>query len=266
VSIVPRRVAHNNDVVDRLEKNRIDTRRIKEKDSNDLKVVESVFDKATVLTIDKLIRKGVIKKLVGIVSTGKEANVYYAKDSEDTDLAVKIFRTHSEFRKYALPYIEGDHRFKLKRKDSRSITYIWTLKEFKNLKLAEACGVRVPSPVAVRNNVLVMEFIGIDGIPAPRMKDIPPENPEKIFHLIIEYISRLYHQAKLVHADLSEYNVLIHNDVPVLIDISQGVLLQHPLSKKFLLRDINTIITFFNKLGVITPLTKEIFDDMIKKA
>jgi RIO kinase 1 len=266
VSPVPKRIAHDEAAVDRLEKNRIDTRRIKEKDSNDLKVVESVFDKATVLTIDKLIRKGVIKKLVGIVSTGKEANVYYAKDPEDMGLAVKIFRTHSAFRKYALPYIEGDYRFKVKRKDARSITYIWTLKEFKNLKLAEACDVRVPAPIAVRNNVLVMEFIGIDGIPAPRMKDIPPENPEKIFRQIIEYISQLYHQAKLVHADLSEYNVLIHNDAPVLIDISQGVLLQHPLSKKFLLRDINTIRTFFNKLGVITPSTKELFDDIIKKA
>ncbi|MFX1521327.1 MAG: serine protein kinase RIO [Promethearchaeota archaeon] len=261
---MPKRFAHDDDV-DRLEKNRIDTRRIKEKDSNDLKVVESVFDKATVLTIDKLIRKGILKKLVGIVSTGKEANVYLAKNPEDVDLAVKIFRTHSEFRKYALPYIEGDYRFKLKRKDSRSVTYVWTLKEFKNLKLAEACGVRVPSPIAVRNNVLVMEFIGTDGIPAPRMKDIPPENPEKIFPLIIECISRLYHQAKLVHADLSEYNVLIHNDAPVLIDISQGVLLHHPHSKKFLLRDVNTIVTFFNKLGVITPHSKEIFNKIIKE-
>ena len=98
------------------------------------------------------------------------------------------------------------------------------------------------------------------------MKDIPPENPEKIFPLIIEYISRLYHQAKLVHADLSEYNVLMHNDAPVLIDISQGVLLHHPHSKKFLLRDLHTIITFFNKLGAITPPAKELFDSIIKGA
>lgn len=259
---MPKRVAH--DDVDRLEQNKIDKRRIKEKDSNDLKVIESVFDKATVLTIDKLIRKGVLKNIVGIVSTGKEANVYYAKDLENVDLAVKIFRTHSEFRKYALPYIEGDHRFKLKRKDSRSITYIWALKEFKNLKLAVACGVRVPFPIEVRNNVLVMEFIGVDGIPAPRMKDMPPENPETVFNIVIDYLSRLYHQAKLIHGDLSEYNVLIYNDEPVLIDISQGVLLHHPHSKKFLFRDISTIVTFFNKLGVITPPPKEIFGDLIK--
>jgi RIO kinase 1 len=261
--IVPERVAH--DEVDRLEKDKIDKRRIKEKDSDDLKVVESVFDKATVLTLDKLIRKGVIKKFVGIVSTGKEANVYYVKGPEDSDLAVKIFRTHSEFRKYALPYIVGDHRFKLKRKDARSITFLWTLKEFKNLQLAKACGVRVPSPIEVRNNVLVMEFIGIDGIPAPRMKDIPPENPEKIFHLILEYISLLFHKAKLVHADLSEYNILMHQNEPVLIDISQGVLIHHPHAKDFLYRDIKTIVTFFNKLDVSTPLPKEIFDEIIKE-
>jgi len=261
--IVPKRITH--DDVDRLEKNKIDKRRIKEKDSDDRKVAESVLDKATVLIIDKMIRKGVIKQFIGIVSTGKEANVYYAKGPEDVELAVKIFRTHSEFRKYALPYIAGDHRFKLRRKDSRSITNIWTLKEFKNLKLAEACGVRVPSPIEVRNNVLVMEFIGVDGLPAPRMKDIPPENPEKILDTLIDYISRLYHQAKLVHGDLSEYNVLMHNDEPVLIDISQGVLLHHPYSKKYLLRDISTIVTFFNKLGVITPPPKEILDEIIKE-
>ena len=260
---VPERVAH--DEVDRLEKDKIDKRRIKDKDSDDLKVVESVFDKATVLTLDKLIRKGVIKRFVGIVSTGKEANVYYVKGPEDSDLAVKIFRTHSEFRKYAMPYIVGDHRFKLKRKDARSITFVWTLKEFKNLKLAESCGVRVPSPIEVRNNVLVMEFIGIDGIPAPRMKDIPPENPEEIFYLILEDISRLYHKAKLVHADLSEYNILMHHNEPVLIDISQGVVLHHPHAKDFLYRDINTIVTFFNKLDVSTPLPKEIFDEIIKE-
>lgn len=261
--IVPERVAH--DEVDRLEKDKIDKRRIKDKDSDDLKVVESVFDKATVLTLDKLIRKGVIKEFVGIVSTGKEANVYYVKGPEDSDLAVKIFRTHSEFRKYALPYLVGDHRFKLRRKDARSITYLWTLKEFKNLKLAEANNVRVPSPIEVRNNVLVMEFIGIDGLPAPRMKDIPPEHPEKVFKQIIEYISRLYHKAKLVHADLSEYNILMLQNEPVLIDISQGVLLHHPHAKDFLYRDIKTIVTYFNKLDVSTPLPKEIFDDIIKE-
>ncbi len=260
---MPERVAH--DEVDRLEKDKIDKRRIRDKDSDDLKVVESVFDKATVLTLDKLIRKGVLKRFVGIVSTGKEANVYYAKDSNDVDLAVKIFRTQSEFRKYALPYIEGDQRFKLRRKDARSITFLWTLKEFKNLKLAESCEVRVPSPIEVRNNVLVMEFIGIDGMPAPRMKDIPPENPEKVFHQILESIYRLYHQAKLVHADLSEYNILLHQNEPVLIDISQGVLLHHPHAKNFLLRDIRTIVTFFDKLGISTPLPKEIFDEIIKE-
>lgn len=261
--IVSERVAH--DEIDRLEKDKIDKRRIRDKDSDDLKVVESVFDKATVLTLDKLIRKGVIKRFVGIISTGKEANVYYVKGPEDSDLAVKIFRTHSEFRKYALPYIVGDQRFKVRRKDARSITFLWTLKEFKNLKLAESCEVRVPSPIEVRNNVLVMEFIGIDGLPAPRMKDISPENPEKVFYQILEYIYRLYHQAKLVHADLSEYNILMHQNEPVLIDISQGVLLHHPHAKNFLLRDIRTIVTFFDKLGISTPLPKEIFDEIIKE-
>jgi RIO kinase 1 len=261
--VVPERVAH--DEVDRLEKDKIDKRRIKEKDSDDLKVIESVFDKSTILTLDKLIRKGVIKRFVGIVSTGKEANVYLAKDSNDVNLAIKIFRTQTEFRKYALPYIEGDYRFRIRRKDARSITFLWTLKEFKNLKLAEKSDVRVPSPIDVRNNVLVMEFIGdIDGLPAPRMKDIPPENPEKTFKQIIEYVSRLYHKAKLVHADLSEYNVLMQKKMPIFIDFAQGVLVDHPHANKFLFRDIRTIVTFFNKLGISTPLPKEIYEEITK--
>jgi RIO kinase 1 len=96
------------------------------------------------------------------------------------------------------------------------------------------------------------------------MKDIPPENPEKIFTQIIEYISRLYHQAKLVHADLSEYNVLLHHNEPVLIDISQGVLLHHPHAENYLFRDIRTIVTFFNKQGISTPLPKEIYEKITK--
>ena len=135
---MPKRVAHD-DAVDRLEKNRIDTRRIKEKDSNDLKVVESVFNKATVLTIDKLIRKGVLKKLVGIVSTGKEANVYRGEAGDGTPLAVKIYRMSTAETDFMLEYIIGDPRFKRVKRRSRVLIPQSAMKEYKNLQQVERC-------------------------------------------------------------------------------------------------------------------------------
>ncbi|MEM1564323.1 MAG: RIO1 family regulatory kinase/ATPase, partial [Candidatus Bathyarchaeia archaeon] len=120
----------------------------------------------------------------------------------------------------------------------------------KNLEQALAAKVRVPKPIAVRNNVLVMEFIGKNGISAPSMKEQPPKNPERIYRMLITYLKRLYQKAELVHGDLSEYNIMIWRGRPVLFDMSQAVPLSHPMADFLLKRDIANINRFFNRLGV----------------
>ncbi|MFX1485933.1 MAG: serine protein kinase RIO [Promethearchaeota archaeon] len=235
------------ETVGRLERTKIDKRRIRKKRSEDLSAVEAVFDRSTLLTLYYLINSGVINELFGVISTGKEANVYWAKGEDEEEYAVKIYRTTTADFKRMLVYVQGDPRFKRVKKDTRSLIYTWATKEFKNLTRAYDAGVRVPKPVAVRKNVLVMEFIGGDGIPAPRLKDKEPRNPRAILSTILKYVRSLYQTARLVHADLSEYNILIW-DEPVIIDVSQAVLVQHPLAQEFLFRDIKNVLRYFHSL------------------
>jgi RIO kinase 1 len=154
-----------------------------------------------------------------------------------------------------LPYIEGDPRFAHVRRDTRSLIYAWAQKEFKNLQRAHEVGVRVPKPVDVKKNVLLMEFIGENGVSAPLLKEAPLKDPEKNYQQLLTWVKQLYQKAEMVHADLSEYNIMIWEDRPVLFDVSQAVLLAHPMSSKFLRRDLENLNRYFKKLNVtVTPL------------
>ena len=161
-------------------------------------------------------------------------------------------------------YILGDPRFKRVRKKTHDLVYTWAEKEFKNLKRASSAGVRVPNPIHVKKNILVMEFIGDGDIPAPRLKDSPPENPQLLFNKIYSYMKKLYQKARLVHADLSEYNILMYNG-PVIIDISQAVTLEHPNTEDLLLRDIQNILKYFKQFpGIKLPSLKNAFKEITK--
>jgi len=248
--------------ISHLERKKIDERRIRKKRSEDLSAVEAVFDRSTLLTLYHILNSGVISELFGVISTGKEANVYWAKGEDEKDYAVKIYRTVTADFKKMFVYVQGDPRFKRIKKDTRSLIYTWATKEFKNLKRAQQAKIRVPEPIVVRNNVLVMEFIGEDGIPAPRLKDKAPEDPNDALNIILKYVRSLYQTANLIHADLSEYNILMWNE-PVIIDVSQSVLIQHPLAQKFLLRDIKNILRYFRPLVNDIPTTERVYRKII---
>ncbi|RLE80858.1 MAG: serine protein kinase RIO [Thermoprotei archaeon] len=221
------------------------------KDSELFEITEDVFSYYTLMALYDLINSGVIDKMYGVVATGKEARVYWAKAPDGRDLAVKIFKVETtEFRKTRLKYMIGDRRFSRIRRDLRSIIRAWCSKEYRNLRRAHDAGVRVPEPIAFKENVLVMEFIGSEGVPAPLLKDYPPQDPTSAYNTIIEYIKRLYLKAKLVHADLSEYNILNNDEELVIIDWGSAVELSHPSSHEFLLRDIRNISRFFERLNV----------------
>jgi RIO kinase 1 len=224
---------------------------LKEKRSEEYEVLEEVFDKSTLMTIYSLLNKGVIDEIHGVVKAGKEARIYWGKDRAGKELAIKIYlMIAAEFKKGKLQYIEGDPRFKHVRRDTRSLVFAWALKEFKNLQLALKAKVRVPKPIAIRKNVLVMQFIGKNGNPAPELKELPPKNPEFIYTELLEYIKRLYQEAELVHGDISEYNVMVWRGKPVLFDMAQSVLLSHPMATMFLKRDLQNLNRYFKKLGV----------------
>ena len=132
-------------------------------------------------------------------------------------------------------------------------------KEFKNLELATASNVRVPKPIKAKNNVVIMEFIGKNGVSAPLLKEQPPEKSGETYKILLTYLRQLYQKAKLVHGDLSEYNIMIWNDQPVLFDLSQAVLLTHPLANSLLKRDLTNLNRYFKLLGVTVPSIEECY-------
>jgi RIO kinase 1 len=230
-----------------------DKSRAREKDSERLKVEENVFDASTLKLLYTLANKGIIQAMGGSISTGKEANVFYAEGPEK-ELAVKIYRITSSTFKAMDAYIMKDPRFTNIRNNKRDIIFAWTRKEFQNLKRAKSAGVRAPEPIFAEKNILIMEFMGEKGVPYPLLKNTPLENdePKLVFDTIVEYMHLLYKEANLVHADLSEYNILIdaNNVTPIFIDMGQSVTLEHPNAREFLYRDIQNILRFFSRYGI----------------
>ncbi|MBR4447872.1 serine protein kinase RIO [Methanobrevibacter sp.] len=223
------------------------------KDNSERKTGNEIFDKITLETLYKLANQGYIDILNGAISTGKEANVLTGITDDEKFVAVKIYRiATSDFKKMDY-YLKGDPRFNVKTKNKRKIIYSWVTKEFKNLTRLHSAGVNVPEPITSSNNVLLIEFIGdADGNPAQPVKNQPPQNPEEFWNKLLVQLKMFVNDAKLVHGDLSNYNILNLDEEPVIIDVSQSVVLDNPISKELLERDINTLVREYTKLGVET--------------
>jgi RIO kinase 1 len=231
----------------------------------DKKTLDEVFDKTTLLRIGKLISNKVIDHFDFPISTGKEAIVFRAVTSNDEFVAIKIYRTSNLAFKHIAKYIDGDPRFNLINKTRRGVIDEWAKKEYKNLEKLKDVNVRAPIPIKKMNNILIMEYIGDFEKPAPLLKDSKLDNPKKIFDTILNYISLMYSKAGFVHADLSAYNILIFQGKPYVIDVGQGVILDHPESIEFLKRDIYNILKYFKKFD-ITADEKEIFERITKNS
>jgi RIO kinase 1 len=226
--------------------------------SSDRAVLEEVFDRSTLMLIYDFMNKGIIDEIHGVVRAGKESRVYWGKDKNGKELAIKIYLVvSSEFRKGLVKYIEGDPRFKDLKHDTRSLIFAWAQKEFKNLELAARARVRVPRPIAVKNNVLIMEFIGENGEGAPSLKEKTPKDPARIYEQLMIYIQMLYRKAELVHGDLSEYNIMIWRGKVVIFDMSQAVPLVHPMADFLLHRDLTILNKYFSRLGLNVPSVDE---------
>ncbi len=224
---------------------------MKEKHSEEYEALEEVFDRSTLMTIYNFLNKGVIDQIFGAVKAGKESKLYWGKDKEGNTLAIKIFLTiSSEFKRGMIPYIEGDPRFARVKRDTRSLVYAWAQKEFRNLMQAVEAGVRVPKPIDVSHNVLIMEFVGTEGESAPLLRETEVKNPTRVYNQVLDNVKKLYRKARLVHGDLSEYNIMLWKNQPVLFDVSQAVPLEHPMADRLLRRDLENLNRFFKRLGV----------------
>ncbi|ODQ81586.1 hypothetical protein BABINDRAFT_159858 [Babjeviella inositovora NRRL Y-12698] len=226
----------------------------KKKDKSDRATVENVLDPRTLNFLVKLIRKGVLSHINGCLSTGKEANVYHGVNTEsEKEYAVKIYKTSILVFKDRERYVDGEYRFRNSRNQSnpRKMIKIWAEKEFRNLKRLHSHGIPVPEPIDLRSHVLVMEFLTRgDGEASPKLRDYEFANEdeiETIYQTMLIYMRRMFQKCRLVHADLSEYNSLMHEGQLYIIDVSQSVEPEHPMSLDFLRMDIKNINDFFGR-------------------
>lgn len=219
------------------------------KRSEDYQVFDNVFDVPTLMTINQMVDDDIIEHVRGSLAAGKESKVYLAVAPDESLRILKIYLTVSAEFKKRMQYIAGDPRFSDIKKGSRNLMTLWAKKEFKNMRAAHAAGVRVPAPITVRKNVLVMEFVGdSEGNSVPPL--VESEVTSDDYRQVIEQVSLLYQKARLVHADLSEYNIFKTDKGIMLFDFGSAVDIRHPNSKQFLIRDVINVNRFFAKREV----------------
>jgi len=245
--------------VDRIESNfdrEVERLGVRIKDMDQLKVRDDVFDEVTLMALYKLVHKGWITAIGGSISTGKEANVFLGERG-DQDIAIKIYRIRTANFNAMSEYIIGDRRFAGIKRTKKDLIFTWTRKEFANLKRAADAGLSVPMPYVWDRNILIMGFLGEDERPFPHLRAVELENPAGVYYEVLLFMRGLYQQAGLVHADLSEFNIL-YGDRLYVIDMGQSVTPDHPRAKFFLSRDIANINRYFRDFCTVMD-EKEIF-------
>ena len=176
------------------------------------------------------------------LGVGKESDVYDALTPEGRRVAVKFHRLgRTSFRQ--------TRRLRGYVADRRHISWLYQSRlaaerEFEALKTVYPHGVSVPEPIGQNRHVVVMGFI--DGVELYRVPEVP--DAEEVLNEIIENVKTAYQKAKVIHADLSEFNVVLKPDFHILIiDWPQFVKTDHPNAEILLERDVKNILKFFKR-------------------
>ena len=276
---------------------------------------EQCLDPRTRLILFRMLSNGFLELIDGCLSTGKEANVYYAKagrvvtgsvlnatkddDNDDgdatpmaeppqlssisktinnniatfapllspsiTEYAIKIYKTSILVFKDREKYVSGEHRWRKGycKSNPRKMVKVWAEKEMRNYRRIYAAGIRCPAPILLKSHVLIMEFLGISGWPSPRIRDagLSEKRLREAYVQTILIMRHMYQRCKLVHGDLSEYNLLWHQNEVYVIDVSQSVETDHPSALDFLRKDASNVNDFFRKAGNLNVMTtRQLFE------
>ncbi|PFX27873.1 Serine/threonine-protein kinase RIO1 [Stylophora pistillata] len=243
---------------------KLENDRVRAKDKADRATVEQVMDPRTRMILFKILNKGVICEINGCISTGKEANVYHSTNANGDERAVKVYKTSILIFKDRDRYVTGEFRFRhgYCKHNPRKMVKTWAEKEMRNLTRMFNADIPCPEPIILRSHVLVMSFIGMDGWPAPLLKDVTlsESKARELYLQCIQIVRNIYWKCRLVHADLSEFNMLYSGDQLYVIDVSQSVEHDHPHALEFLRKDCTNVTDFFKKNGVCVMNVRELFD------
>lgn len=226
------------------------------------KTIDEVFDKSTTMTVSGLKNSGIISYVNGAVGSGKESKTYWAVGPSGNDLALKIYLVSTSNFKKRHPYLLGDQRFSKIRKGTRHLVEIWAQKEFANLKQCYEAGISCARPITVIKNVLVLDFVGKNGVPYPLLNESEVDYGD--YQEAISIIEDLYRKARIVHADFSEYNIFKTEKGLMIFDFGSSIDARHANAKEFLERDIKNITKFFVKRGLTVTNPADIIERLTK--
>jgi len=270
------------------------TKRERHTGRDDRATSEQVLDPRTRLILFKLVSTAFLDKVDGCLSTGKEANVYYARAGKHgmamstqiqhagskpsrsstadapalepvAEFAVKIFKTSILVFKDRDKYVSGEHRWRRGycKSNPRKMVKTWAEKELRNYRRIYAANIKCPRPVLLKGHVLVMEFLGKEGWPSPRIRDanLTERRLREAYVQTVSIMRRMFQRCKLVHGDLSEYNLLWHDGEVYVIDVSQSVESDHPSALDFLRKDCANVNDYFRKAGGLDVMsTRQLFE------
>ncbi len=211
------------------------------------------------LALDRLYEQGAIVALGDEKGMGKESQVFYGQRANGETCIVKIHR---------VGYTSFQQTRKKRRytSDKHHLSALYASKlsadeEFKWLKAARKHGLPVPEPYAINRHIIVMEYI--DGYDLLDIRKL--DEPEEFLNDILQFIEDAWCKAHFVHGDLSQYNIIITRDGEVrIIDMPQAVEKTAPNAKELLQRDIQNVLTFFNRKYKISRDAKSIMQQVLE--
>lgn len=203
-------------------------------------------------------QQGHTLEIISNIKSGKEATVYYGT-LDDNTVAIKVYtppdqRTFKNAKQYLTGkyYKKPSERKAVQKGNAFSKKLLhsnWVEREFFMLQRLHSLGARIPKPILFLEDTICMEYLGTEESVAPRLCDVELTQAELRSALgsILESIA-VFWKAGIVHADLSEFNILWHKDSPYIIDFPQAVNRKtHPSAETFLERDLGNVLRFFGK-------------------
>jgi len=211
------------------------------------------------LAINALVKACIINSFGQSLGVGKEADVFDALNSDGKRIAVKFHRLGR------ISFRQTRRKRGYTREHSTWLfqSHLAAEREFQAMKLVYENGVSVPEPISQNRHIIAMGMI--EGAQLSKYKDIG--KPEKVLKEILQNLRKSYMKAHLIHADISEYNIILKpNGHLLIIDWPQAVKTDHANAAELLERDIKNVLTYFSRKFNVKLVGKEACDYVIGEA